>query len=146
MSSENGAEESERAKGDNQIAFSLLLHFHLTSVSSRTHLGRWTSLGFQSFQKTGDGALLIHFVVLFSHSVVSNSLQPYGRQHTRLPCPSLSPGVCSIHVHWVSDTILPSRPLPPFSTSQHQGNGEGACITQWSYEPCRARPPKTDGS
>ena len=27
-------------------------------------------------------------------SVVSNSLQPHGMQHARLPCPSLSPGVC----------------------------------------------------
>ena len=26
---------------------------------------------------------------------MSNSLQPYGLQHTRFPCPSPSPGVCS---------------------------------------------------
>ena len=31
-------------------------------------------------------------VVQFSCSVASNSLQPCGLQHTRLPCPSLSPG------------------------------------------------------
>ena len=30
-----------------------------------------------------------------SHSVVSDSLWPYELQHTRLPCPSLSPRVCS---------------------------------------------------
>ena len=30
------------------------------------------------------------FSVQFSHSVVSNSLQPHGLQHTRLPCPSNS--------------------------------------------------------
>ena len=28
-------------------------------------------------------------------SVMPNSLRPHGLQHTRLPCPSLSPGVCS---------------------------------------------------
>ena len=28
-------------------------------------------------------------------SVVSNSLQPHGLQHARLPCPSLTPGACS---------------------------------------------------
>ena len=28
-------------------------------------------------------------------SVVSDSLQPHGLQHTRLPCPSPSPGACS---------------------------------------------------
>ena len=33
--------------------------------------------------------------LLFSHSVMSNSLQPHRLQHARLPCPSLSPGVCS---------------------------------------------------
>ena len=25
-------------------------------------------------------------------------------------------------------------------------HGERVCVTQWSYEPCRAGPPKTDGS
>ena len=33
--------------------------------------------------------------LLFSCSVVSDSLRPHGLQHARLPCPSLSPGVCS---------------------------------------------------
>ena len=33
--------------------------------------------------------------VQFSHSVVSESLRPHGLQHTRPPCPSLSPVTCS---------------------------------------------------
>ena len=33
--------------------------------------------------------------VQFSRSVVPNSLQPHGLQHSRLPCPSPSPGACS---------------------------------------------------
>ena len=33
-------------------------------------------------------------VLLFSHSIVP-TLRHHGLQHTRLPCPSLSPGVCS---------------------------------------------------
>ena len=33
--------------------------------------------------------------MLFDYWVMSDSLQPHGLQHTRLPCPSLSPGVCS---------------------------------------------------
>ena len=32
---------------------------------------------------------------LSSHSVVPDFLQPHKMQHTRLSCPSLSPGVCS---------------------------------------------------
>ena len=40
------------------------------------------------------------FVLLFSsvqssHSVMSDSLQPHGLQHARLPCPSPTPGACS---------------------------------------------------
>ena len=34
-------------------------------------------------------------MLLFSHSVMSNSLQPHRLPHTRLPCPLPSPGVCS---------------------------------------------------
>ena len=33
--------------------------------------------------------------VQFSRSIVSDSLQPHGLQHARLPCPSPSPGACS---------------------------------------------------
>ena len=38
----------------------------------------------------------------------------HGLQHARLPCPPLSPGVCSNH--WVSDTIQPAHPLLPASS------------------------------
>ena len=41
--------------------------------------------------------------LLFSWSVVSDSLWPHGLQHTRLPCPLPFPGVCSN-----------SRPLSPW--------------------------------
>ena len=33
--------------------------------------------------------------VQFSHSDMSNPLWPHGLQHTRLPCPSPTPGACS---------------------------------------------------
>ena len=64
--------------------------------------------------------------VQVSCSVVSDSLQPHGLQHARLPCPSLTPGASQTHVHWVRDAIQPSHPwsLPSplaFSLSQHQG-------------------------
>ena len=38
-----------------------------------------------------------HYVSVsqFSRSVMSNSLQPHGQQHTRLPCPSPIPRACS---------------------------------------------------
>ena len=43
--------------------------------------------------------------------VLSDSLQPYGLQHTSLPCPSLSPGVCSDECplsQWCHPTISSS--------------------------------------
>ena len=34
-------------------------------------------------------------LVLFSHSVMADSLQPHGLQHARTPCPSPTPRACS---------------------------------------------------
>ena len=63
--------------------------------------------------------------LLFSCSVVSDSLRPHGLQHAKLLCPSPSPRVAQTHVHWVSQTIKPSHPLSPpslpaLNLSQHQ--------------------------
>ena len=55
--------------------------------------------------------------LLFSRSVVSNSLQSHGLQHTSLPCPSSSPGVCSNSCpssQWCPPAILSS--VVPFSS------------------------------
>ena len=49
--------------------------------------------------------------VQFSNSVVSYSLQPHGLQHTRLPCPSQSPGAWSNScplIQWCHSTISSS--------------------------------------
>ena len=63
-------------------------------------------------------------LLLFSCSVVSNSLRPPGLKHARLPCPSPSPGVCSNSCP-LSWWCHPSRPLlspsPAFNLFQHQG-------------------------
>ena len=52
--------------------------------------------------------------VLFSFSVVSDSLRPHGLQHARLPCPSPSPGTCTnshLLSWWCHPTISSSCPL-----------------------------------
>ena len=64
--------------------------------------------------------------LLFSHSVVSDSLRPHGLQHARLRVLHYLPELVQTHVHWVGDAILPSHPLPSpspidFNLSQHQG-------------------------
>ena len=53
----------------------------------------------------------------FSHSVMSDSLRPHGLQHVRLPCPYLSPRVCSNSCplsQWCHPTI--SSSVIPFSS------------------------------
>ena len=55
--------------------------------------------------------------VQFSCSVVSKSLQPHGLQHTRLACPSPTPGACSNSCpssQWCHPTI--SSSVLPFSS------------------------------
>ena len=56
-------------------------------------------------------------MLLFSRSVMSDSLRPYALQHIRLPCPSPSPGACSNSCpssRWCHPTI--SSSVIPFSS------------------------------
>ena len=71
--------------------------------------------------------LLIQFSsVQFSHSVMSNSLQPMNRSTPGFPVHPQLPQFTQTHVHWVSDAIQPPHPLsspspPVLNLSQHQG-------------------------
>ena len=80
----------------------------------------------------------------FSCSVVSDSLQPHTLQHTRLPCPSPTPRVCSnsCPLRWwchrtISSSVIPcscpqsfpasgSFPVSQFFTSGSQSIGVSA--------------------
>ena len=58
-------------------------------------------------------------LLLFSCSVMSNSLRPHGLQHPKFPCPSPSPGACSNSCplsRWCHPTI--SSSVVPFSCLQ----------------------------
>ena len=58
-----------------------------------------------------DKYVMIFNSVQFSHSVMSDSLQPHGLQHTRLPCPSPTPRACSNScpsIQWCHPTISSS--------------------------------------
>ena len=64
-----------------------------------------------------DKYIMIFNSVQFSHSVMSDSLQPHGLQHTRLPCPSPTPRACSNSCpssRWCHPTI--SSSVVPFSS------------------------------
>ena len=68
--------------------------------------------------------------VQFSHSVISDSLWPHERQHTRLPVYHQLPEFTQTHVYWVGNAFQPSHPLssplpPTFNLSQKQGLFQG---------------------
>ena len=65
-------------------------------------------------------------LLLFSHQVLSDSLQPHGLQHARLPCPSPSPGVCPssrLLNWWCHPTISSSIALFSFCLQSFPASG-----------------------
>ena len=65
---------------------------------------------------------------------MSNSLKPHELQHTRLPCPSLSPRVCSISCPlswWCHPTI--SSSVVPFSSCPQVLPASGSFPVSWLF-------------
>ena len=65
--------------------------------------------------------------VQLSHSVISDSLQPHGLQHAKLPYPSLTHGACSnscLSSWWWHPTI--SSSIVPFSSCLQSFPGSGS--------------------
>ena len=75
-------------------------------------------------------------VMLFSRSVVHDSVWPHGQQHARLPCPSVSPRVCSNSCplsQWYQVTILASASLFSFRLQSFPASGSlQVKRTQWN--------------
>ena len=73
-------------------------------------------------------------LLLFSCSAISDSLQPHGLQHTRLPCPSPSPRACSNSCPsswWCHSTILSS--VAPFSSCLQSFPASGSFLMSWLF-------------
>ena len=96
--------------------------------------------------------LCLLMLLLFSRSVVSDSLRPREQQHVKLPCPSPSPGLCLNSCpmsQWchptISSSVIPfsfclqsfpasgSFPMSQFFESGGQGIGASASasVLQW---------------
>ena len=70
----------------------------------------------------------------FSRSVVSDSLGSHGLQHTRLPCPSPTPGACSNSCsssQWCHPTV--SFSVIPFSSCLQSFPGSGSFQMSQSF-------------
>ena len=75
------------------------------------------------------GRQSIFWFLLFSHSVMSHSLQPHGQQHAKLPYPSLPPGACSNSCslsRWYHSTI--SSFVVPFSSCPQSFPASGSFL------------------
>ena len=75
------------------------------------------------------------YLLLLTRSVVSNSLWPRGLQHARLPCPSLSPEICSNSCPfswWCHPTI--SSSVIPFSSCLQSFPASGSFPVSWLFE------------
>ena len=73
-------------------------------------------------------------MLLFICLVVSSSLRLHGLQHTRLPCPSRSPGVCSNSyplTQWCHPTI--SSSFTPFSSCLQSFPASGSFLINWPF-------------
>ena len=74
------------------------------------------------------------YLLFFSHWIMSNSFRPQGLQHSRFPCPSLSPGVCSNSCplsQWCHSTI--SSSVTPFSSCLQSFHASGFFPVSWLF-------------
>ena len=102
------------------MVFFPAIHIHLTEPE-------------KNVKNSGQMLHLLHLYccpfLLFSHSVLSDSLQSHGLQHARLPCPSHSPRVCS-NLHplslWCHPTISPY--VVPFSSCLQSFSASGSFL------------------
>ena len=83
--------------------------------------------------------------VQFSCSVLSNSLGPHGLQHTRPPCPSPTPRVCSnsCPLSWRCHPTISSSVVPFSSCSQTFPASESFPVSQlfaWGGQSIRVTP------
>ena len=114
--------------GNMSLNFSLNLENFViifSNVYSTPLLSFWISNGMHIFLSP-----IGH--LLFSHSVMSNSFQSHGLKHVRLPCPSLSPWVCS-NWHPLSQCWPPtiSFSVTPFSSCPQSCSALGSFLISW---------------
>ena len=117
------------------IKINLTLHIALSTSQASiffsnhsVHQPHWPSPSFWTHHVSSctRNSFKLFPLLLFSCSVVFNSLRPHGLQHARPPCPSPSPGVCpsscSLH-QWCCPTISSSDALYSFCPQSFPASG-----------------------
>ena len=108
------------------IRNSTCLSFFLPPILHSFLKKYWVSVTCKASNTVGNNAscVLLSHILLFSCSVVSDSLQPYELQQARLPCPSLPPraGSNSCPLSWrchptISSSVVPFSCPPSFPAS-----------------------------
>ena len=108
----------------------LLRTFSSTIVQRHQFFGAQPSLWSSFYIHTW---LMEKPLLLFSHSVVSDSLSPYGLQHARLPCPSLSTRACSNSCPLSQWCHQPSHPLSSPSSCLQSFPASGSFLMSWLF-------------
>ena len=75
----------------------------------------------------------LYLLLLFSRWVVSESLQLHELQHIRVPCPSLSPRVCSNSCPFNGWCYLTSSSVTPFSSCLQSFPASGSFPMSWLF-------------
>ena len=103
---------------------SVLGNFKMTSTQpSSPHLDRLSRDTWHLYQHILHWSLITGLLPLFSRPGVSDSLWPHGLQPSRLPCPSLSPGVCSNSGQWCYPTTSSCADPSPYALTLSQPQG-----------------------
>ena len=108
------------------LMFTVALSEHLRGSNLSVH--QWVNK--QNVAYTQNGIVLL----LFSLSVVSDSLQPHRLQHASLPCPSSSSGACSNSCplsRWCYPTI--SSSVTSFSSCPQSFPESGSFPMSWFF-------------
>ena len=100
---------------------------HLWNIRDKKQETESNQLGKLDYGLRVTELFIILLLLLFSCSVMSDSLRPHGLQHARLPCPSTSPGACSSSCPlswWCHPTILSS--VVPVSSCPQSFSASGS--------------------
>ena len=107
------------------VSSQYLTHSYFSEIlysNRRTSARDTKNLGCTDWNSACEGSSLRNVVVV---PIISNTLWPYGLQHTSFPVPHHLLKFTQVHIRYFGDAIQPSHPLMPSSPSalnlsQHQ--------------------------